>query len=103
MGEHRGRRSMRVSHGALPSMSHNPDPHGRAALMLCEGLVLLLVETGVIGRDEAAVIDGLVEVQQEIAAGGESTITGVAALALLGIVARSVSAATDPLATPRTT
>ncbi len=78
-------------------METNPDPHGQAALMLCEGLMLLLVEKGVIDKSRVAdVIDGVIEVKQEIAGVRESVVVSVTSIALLQAVARSISAAAGP-------
>lgn len=75
-------------------MELTPDPHGQAALMLCEGLMLLLVDKGIIDKDQAVdVIEGVIEVKQEIAGVSESIVVSVASIALLRTVARSVSAA----------
>ena len=80
-------------------MTLTPDPHGQAALMLCEGLVLLLIERGTITREEAVdVIDGLVETKHEMAATTESPVVSVASILLLQSVARSISAAGRPAA-----
>ena len=75
-------------------MNTDPDPYGQAALMLCEGLMLLLVEKGVISRDEAvATVDGIVEVKREVAGERESVVVSVASIALLRAIGQSVSAA----------
>ena len=77
-------------------MTLTPDPHGQAALMLCESLMLLLVERGVIGKDQAAnAIDGIIEVKREIAGKRESVVVSVASIALLQDVAQSVAAAPE--------
>ncbi len=65
--------------------------------MLCEGLILLLVEKGIIDKKRAAdVIDGVIEVKQEIAGVCETVVVSVASIALLQAVARSISAGADP-------
>lgn len=65
--------------------------------MLCDGLILLLVENGVIDKDRIAdVIDGIIEVKQEIAGVRESVVVSVASIALLRAVARSISASAGP-------
>ena len=75
-------------------MKLTPDPHGQAALMLCESLIVLLVEEGVIDRDQAVdAIEGVIEVKQEIAGTSESVIVSVASIRLLRAVAQSISAA----------
>ncbi|MGI4975608.1 MAG: hypothetical protein ACRYG6_01565 [Janthinobacterium lividum] len=74
-----------------------PDPHGQAALMLCEGLALLLIERGTITREEAVdVIEGLVELKHEIAMTTESPVVSVASILLLQTIGRSMSAAARP-------
>jgi hypothetical protein len=46
----------------------SPDPHGQVALMLCESLMHLLVESGLIANDKALeAIAGLAELTREIA------------------------------------
>ena len=45
------------------------DPHGQAALMLCESLMLLLVENRVINKDRA--IEAVSNVKREIGGTGE--------------------------------
>jgi hypothetical protein len=78
-------------------MELTPDPHGQAALMLCEGLILLLVEKGIIDKDQVAdVIEGVIEVKQEIAGVSESFVVSLASIALLRAVARSISASAGP-------
>lgn len=80
-------------------MTLTPDPHGQAALMLCESLALLLIERGTITREEAVdVIDALVELKQEMASTTESPVVSVASILLLQSVARSISAAGRPAA-----
>ena len=78
-------------------MELTPDPHGQAALMLCEGLMLLLVETGIIEKHRVAdVIEGVAEVKQEIAGVREGVVVSMASIALLQAVARSISASAGP-------
>ena len=65
--------------------------------MLCESLMLLLVERGVIDKDQAAeAIDGVIEVKREVAGKRESVVVSMASIALLRAVAQSVAAATEP-------
>ena len=74
-----------------------PDPHGQAALMLCESLALLLVATGVVDKDQVVdAIDGVIEVKLEMAGTSESIVVSVASIALLQSVAQSIAAAPDP-------
>ena len=78
-------------------MKTNPDPHGQAALMLCESLMLLLVEEGIIHKSQAAeAIDDVIDVKREIAGETESVVVSVTSIALLKIVAQSISAARGP-------
>lgn len=70
--------------------------------MLCESLMLLLVEQGIIAKDQAAdAIDGVIEVKREIAGTRESVVVSIASIALLRDVAQSVAAATEPAPSPR--
>lgn len=65
--------------------------------MLCESLMLLLVEDGIIHKDQAAeAIDGVIEVKREIAGTHESVVVSMVSISLLRDVARSLSAATGP-------
>jgi hypothetical protein len=74
-----------------------PDPHGQAALMLVEGVLLLLIEKGIIDKVQAAdAIDGVIEVKKEIAGVSESVVVSLASITLLQAVARSVLAAAGP-------
>ena len=78
-------------------MKPTPDPHGQAALMLCGSLAVLLIEEGVISRDRAVdAIDGVIEVEEEIAGTTESVVVSVASIRLLRAVAKSLSAAAGP-------
>ncbi len=78
-------------------MTLDPDPHGQAALMLCESLMLLLIEDGVIDKHEAAeAIGNVIEVKQEIAGTRESVVVSVASIRLLQDVARSLAVAAEP-------
>ena len=74
-----------------------PDPHGQAALMLCESVLLLLIEKGVIKKDETTeLIEGVIEVKQEIAGVRENVVVSLASIVLLRAVARSISASASP-------
>ena len=78
-------------------MELTPDPHGQAALMLCDGLILLLVEKGIIDKDRVAdLIEGIIEVKQEIAGVRESVVVSMTSIALLRAVGRSISASAGP-------
>jgi hypothetical protein len=75
-------------------MKLTPDPHGQAALMLAESLLLLLVEQGVLQKEQVIErIEGVVEVKQEIAGTSESVVVGMMSIGLLRAVAGSLSAA----------
>jgi hypothetical protein len=77
-------------------MKPAPDPHGQAALMLVESLLLLLVERGVVQKEQVTeAIAGLVEVTQEIAGTSESVVISTS-IGLLRAVAGSLAAATAP-------
>lgn len=79
-------------------MKPTPDPHGQAALMLMERLLLLLVEQGVIQKEQVVeAIDGLIEVKQEIAGTTESVVVSMVSIGLLRAVSGSVSALAAPL------
>ncbi|MFC0387956.1 hypothetical protein [Muricoccus vinaceus] len=78
-------------------MTLTPDPHGQAALMLCEALALLLVERGTLLKSQVVeAIDGLIEVKQEIAGVSESVVVSIASIGLLRAIAQSVAAAAVP-------
>ncbi len=78
-------------------MNLTPDPHGQAALMLCESLMILLVEDEVIRKEQAIdAIDTVIEVKQEIAGTAESVVVSVASIVLLRAIAQSLSAASPP-------
>ena len=81
-------------------MELKPDPHGQAALMLCESVLLLLVEQGIIDKVQAFdAIEGVIEVKQEMAGVSESVVVSLASITLLRAVARSISAAAGPART----
>lgn len=78
-------------------MKLNPDPHGQAALLLVESLLLLLIEKGVVRKEQVVeAIDGAIEVKQEIAGASESVVVSIVSIGLLRAVAQSLSAADDP-------
>ncbi|MFC3125409.1 hypothetical protein ACFOD4_10080 [Pseudoroseomonas globiformis] len=75
-------------------MTFTPDPHGQAAFMLCEALALLLVENGIIAKEQLTqALAGIVEVKQEVAGRTEDVVVSVASIGLLRIVALSIAAA----------
>ena len=74
-------------------MEHNPDAHGQAALMLCERMLLLLVEEGVLPKDRVLdAIADVIDVKQEIAGAAESVVVSIASIGLLRAVAQSLAA-----------
>ena len=76
-------------------MAHDPDPHGQAALMLCELMLILLVEEGHLPQERVLdAIADVVEVKQEIAGRTESVVVSMTSIGLLRAVAQSLSAAT---------
>ncbi|WP_157986084.1 hypothetical protein [Teichococcus vastitatis] len=78
-------------------MTLTPDPHGQAALMLCETLALLLVESGILLKEQIVdAIDGVIEVKQEVAGVSESVVVSVVSIGLLQTIARSIAAAPAP-------
>jgi hypothetical protein len=75
----------------------DPDPHGQAALMLCESLALTLIGQGVVTKAEIAdAISGVIEIKREIAGTSESVLVSMTSINLLQAVARSISAAPEP-------
>lgn len=80
-------------------MTLTPDPHGQAALMLCESLMVLLIEEGIVRKEQAVeAIETVVEVKREIAGATESVVVSVESIGLLRAVAQSISAASPPKA-----
>ena len=78
-------------------MTLTPDPHGQAALMLCESLALLLVEQGVISKHQVIdAIEGIIEVKREIAGTSEPVVVSIASILLLQTISRSISAVSEP-------
>lgn len=70
-----------------------PDPHGQAALMLCESVVHLLVEKGLLDREEVAeAIEGVIGIKHEMAGHEESVAASEAAIGLLSTVIISLRA-----------
>lgn len=73
-----------------------PDPHGQAALMLCESLMLLLIEEGVIQKDRAIeTISGVLEVKRDIAGVKESVVVSMTSIILLQNIVQSLLAARE--------
>ena len=81
-------------------MKHDPDPHGQAALILCECLLLLLVEQGVLPKDRVTeAIADVVDVKREVAGTTEGVVVSITSIGLLRAVAQSLSAVA-PVTTP---
>jgi len=70
------------------------DPEGRAALMLCESLIHLLMEKGVLGKAEVCqAIEGLEEITREMTdRRGDTAEMGRAMLAVLLPIRQSLEA-----------
>ena len=65
--------------------------------MLCESLILLLVEEGVVRRDVAiGAVESAVDVGQEIAGADGSVVVSMASIGLLRGIASSLSALPQP-------
>ena len=80
-------------------MKTDPDPHGQAALMLCESLVLSLIEQGTMTKAIAVeTIDNIIDVKQTIAGDTESIVVSMTSIGLLRAVSQSVSASPLPRA-----
>lgn len=78
-------------------MSMTPDPHGQAALMLCESVLLLLVDQGVIQKEKAIdAIGGVIELKQEMAGVDERVVVSMASITLLRAITRSLALASGP-------
>ena len=78
-------------------METDPDPHGQAALMLCEGLMLALIEQEVIIKATAVqTIDNVIDVKQAIAGDTESVVVSMMSIGLLRGISQSVSASPIP-------
>ncbi len=68
--------------------------------MLCESLMVLLVEAGILRREQIVdAIETVVEVKQEIAGTTESVVVSMASIGLLRAVSQSISAAAAPAMT----
>ena len=79
-------------------METDPDPHGQAALMLCEGLMLALIEQEVIIKATAVqTIDNVIDVKQAIAGDTESIVVSMTSIGLLRAVSQSMSASPIPI------
>ncbi len=74
-------------------MTLTPDPHGQAALLLVESLLLLLIEKGMVAPgDMVDAIEGVIEVKREIAGTSERVVVSMASIGLLRVVSGSLSA-----------
>lgn len=71
--------------------------------MLYKGFALLLIEKGVLLKAQVVeIIQGIIEVKQEIAGVTERVVVGVVSIGLLQTVARSIAAAPLPPSPLRT-
>ena len=78
-------------------MNTGPDPHGQAALMLCESLMLLLIDQHVITKEAAMqTIEDVIDVKQAIAGETESVVISMISIGLLRAVSQSISASVQP-------
>ena len=76
-------------------MEHDPDPHGQAALMLCECMLILMIEEGYLPKARLLeVIADVIDMKREIAGRTESVVVGIASIGLLRAVAQSLAAVT---------
>ena len=61
--------------------------------MLCESLMIILIESGLLPKEETLeAIASIVEVKQEIAGTKESVVVSVASIRLLQTIAQSLAA-----------
>jgi hypothetical protein len=71
----------------------NPDPHGLTALLLCESLLHVLVEHGVLSQEKATeAIKTVIELTREMANSDEQSTNGRTALNLIERIDESFSA-----------
>ncbi len=76
-------------------MEHDPDPHGQAALILCECMLILMIEEGHLPKDRVLdLIADVIEVKQEMAGRSERVVVSMTSIGLLRAVAQSLSAVT---------
>jgi hypothetical protein len=72
------------------------DPHGRIALMLCESLLYILIEEGVISRRKAMeAVATVVELSREMAESGDAAEDAAGATRLIEMIAKSLEAKRD--------
>ena len=77
-------------------MTLKPDPHGQAALMLCESLAFLFIEQGILGKHQIIdAVESIIESKQEIAEANEPIVISTASIFLLQAILRSISAASQ--------
>ena len=73
------------------------DPHGQAALMLCESFAYLLIEHGTVSKHQVIdAIEGVIEIHREIAEASESVCVGITSILLLQGVVNSIRATSEP-------
>ena len=78
-----------AGHATMP----RPDPHGQAALLLCESLLHVLVEQRVISREAAfSAIETVLELTQESAEVTTREIRSVSPTALIERIAATFAA-----------
>jgi hypothetical protein len=69
------------------------DTHGKAALMLCESLLHLLVEEGIIAKTKAIeAIEGVAEVAREDIDDGQTSENGTGVVSLIETITESLAA-----------
>ncbi len=69
-------------------MLDHPEPHGHAALLLCESLMITLVENGVITRENARdTVEHVVNVKRD------GVVVSMVSIGLLRGIERSLAAA----------
>jgi hypothetical protein len=70
-----------------------PDPHGQIALMLCESLMHVLVEAGVISKDKAlAAVTTVVELSREMTEAPSPADAKLTTIQLIEMIAKSLDA-----------
>ena len=86
------------------TMTSSPDPHGQAALMLCESLAYLLVEQGVVGKHQMIdAIEGVIELKYEMAGSSEPAVVSITSIILLRGILDSVRAMSTSQSAARNT
>ena len=74
-------------------MNHAPDPHGYAAMLLCESLMITLIRNGILRQAEALeAIADVLDVKREIARSTDGVLVSIASIGLLRGVERSLAA-----------